>query len=73
MVGRQRLADVRWCVDQVMAEGVPGDFIETGVWRGGVTILMKGMLEASGDTRPAGLGRRQFQRLARAQSRGISG
>ena len=50
MVGRQRLADVRWCVDQVMAEGVPGDFIETGVWRGGVTILMKGMLEAWGDT-----------------------
>ncbi len=51
MVGRQRLADVRWCIDQVMAEGVVGDFIETGVWRGGVTILMKGMLEAWGDTR----------------------
>ncbi len=50
MVGRQRLADVRWCIDQVMAQGVPGDFIETGVWRGGVTILMKGMLEAWGDT-----------------------
>ncbi|MDE0701325.1 MAG: class I SAM-dependent methyltransferase [Acidimicrobiaceae bacterium] len=51
MVGRQRLADVRRCVDQVMAEDVPGDFIETGVWRGGVTILMKGMLEAWEDTR----------------------
>lgn len=51
MVGRQRLADVRWCVDKVMAEGVAGDFIETGVWRGGVTILMKGMLEAWGDAR----------------------
>ena len=50
MVGRQRLADVRWCIEAVMAGAVPGDFIETGVWRGGVTILMKGMLEAWGDT-----------------------
>ncbi|MEZ5247370.1 MAG: TylF/MycF/NovP-related O-methyltransferase [Acidimicrobiales bacterium] len=50
MVGRQRLADVRRCVDSVMADGVPGDLIETGVWRGGVTILMRGMLEAWGDT-----------------------
>lgn len=49
MVGRQRLADVRQCVDTVLADGVAGDFIETGVWRGGVTILMRGMLEAWGD------------------------
>ncbi|MDW3217278.1 MAG: TylF/MycF/NovP-related O-methyltransferase [Acidimicrobiales bacterium] len=49
MVGRQRLADVRRCVDSVLADGVPGDFIETGVWRGGVTILMRGMLDAWGD------------------------
>ena len=49
MVGRRRLADVRACVDSVMADGVPGDFIETGVWRGGVTILMRGMLDAWGD------------------------
>jgi O-methyltransferase len=50
MVGRQRLADVRACVDSVITDGVPGDFIETGVWRGGVTILMRGMLEAWDDT-----------------------
>lgn len=49
MVGRRRLADVRRCVDSVLADGVPGDLIETGVWRGGVTILMRGMLEAWGD------------------------
>ncbi len=46
MIGRQRLADVRNCVEQVLAEGVPGDLVETGVWRGGVTILMRGILEA---------------------------
>ena len=50
MVGRRRLADVRACVETVLADDVPGDFIETGVWRGGVTILMRGMLEAWGDT-----------------------
>lgn len=50
MVGRRRLADVRRCVATVLADGIPGDLIETGVWRGGVTILMRGMLEAWGDT-----------------------
>ncbi|CAE6731885.1 TylF/MycF/NovP-related O-methyltransferase [Paraburkholderia haematera] len=29
-------------------ERVPGDFIETGVWRGGVTILMRAVLTAFG-------------------------
>ncbi|MEO0494557.1 MAG: TylF/MycF/NovP-related O-methyltransferase [Actinomycetota bacterium] len=50
MVGRQRLANVRSAVETVLDEDVPGDLIETGVWRGGVTILMRGILEAWGDT-----------------------
>ena len=29
-------------------EGVPGDFIETGVWKGGTTIFMRGLLRAYG-------------------------
>jgi len=49
MVGRQRLTDVRRCTEQALADGVPGDLVETGVWRGGVTILMRGILEAWGD------------------------
>ncbi|MFM0081577.1 macrocin O-methyltransferase [Paraburkholderia sediminicola] len=32
----------------VIDERVPGDFIETGVWRGGVTILMRAALTAFG-------------------------
>ncbi|MGF6768178.1 hypothetical protein P3T18_000648 [Paraburkholderia sp. GAS199] len=32
----------------VIDERVPGDFIETGVWRGGVTILMRAVLNAFG-------------------------
>jgi O-methyltransferase len=49
MVGHRRLTDVRRCVATVLDDEVPGDFVETGVWRGGVTILMRGMLEAWGD------------------------
>jgi len=49
MVGRQRLANVRHAVETVLTEDVPGDLIETGVWRGGVTILMRGILEAWDD------------------------
>ena len=49
MVGRDRLANVRHAVETVLDEDVPGDLIETGVWRGGVTILMRGILEARGD------------------------
>ena len=50
MVGGARLANVRHAVETVLADDVPGDLIETGVWRGGVTILMRGILEAWGDT-----------------------
>jgi len=49
MVGRLRLEQVRSCVESVLADNVPGDLIETGVWRGGVTILMRGILAAWGD------------------------
>jgi len=50
MVGRLRLEQVRSCVESVLDDNVPGDLIETGVWRGGVTILMRGILAARGDT-----------------------
>ena len=49
MVGLKRLDNVQQCVEQVIADGVPGDLIETGVWRGGAVILMRAVLEAYGD------------------------
>ena len=45
MVGLARLDNVQSCMEQVVADGVPGDFIETGVWRGGVCILMRAFLK----------------------------
>lgn len=50
MIGTRRLDNVvDACVTAVL-EDVPGDFIETGVWRGGTTILMRGVLQAMGAT-----------------------
>ena len=36
--------------EKVFQDGVPGDFIETGMWRGGSAIFMKTVLKAYGDT-----------------------
>lgn len=50
MIGRRRLDNIRHCVEQVIAGDVPGDLIETGVWRGGATIYMRAILQAWGVT-----------------------
>jgi O-methyltransferase len=49
MIGLQRLKNVQDCVTDVLRRGVPGDLIETGVWRGGASIFMRGILSAYGD------------------------
>jgi hypothetical protein len=46
MIGNRRLDNVHDCMESVLRDGVPGDFIETGVWRGGTTIFMRGLLKA---------------------------
>jgi O-methyltransferase len=50
MIGMKRLDNLQRCVVDVIEKGVPGDLIETGVWRGGATILMRAVLAAYGDT-----------------------
>jgi hypothetical protein len=49
MVGWMRLEALEHCCRQVVRESVPGDFVETGIWRGGCGILMRGVLEALAD------------------------
>jgi hypothetical protein len=49
MVGLARLANVRHCVTTAVADGVPGDLVETGVWRGGTAIYMRALLAALGE------------------------
>ncbi|HVO89044.1 MAG TPA: TylF/MycF/NovP-related O-methyltransferase [Casimicrobiaceae bacterium] len=46
MIGRRRLDNLQTCVATVLREGVPGDLIETGIWRGGACIFMRGLLLA---------------------------
>ena len=50
MIGLRRMDNIQSCVEAVIADDVPGDLIETGVWRGGATIFMRGVLKAYGDT-----------------------
>ncbi|WP_422770518.1 TylF/MycF/NovP-related O-methyltransferase [Plantactinospora sp. WMMC1484] len=49
MVGLRRLDNVEHCVLDVLRRGVPGDLIETGVWRGGTVIFMRALLAAYAD------------------------
>jgi O-methyltransferase len=50
MIGRLRLENLQRCIETVLADGVKGDFIETGIWRGGACIFMRGVLMAYGVT-----------------------
>lgn len=50
MIGRKRLDNLQECVERVLADDVPGDFMETGVWRGGATMLMRAILKIRGVT-----------------------
>ena len=49
MIGHQRLRNLRQCCEQVLEAGIPGDFVETGIWRGGACILMRAVLASFGD------------------------
>ena len=49
MIGLKRLDNLEECITSVIRDGVPGDLIETGVWRGGAAIFMRGVLAAYGD------------------------
>jgi O-methyltransferase len=49
MIGMQRLNSLQHCVETVLADDVPGDLVECGVWRGGASILMRAVLQAHGD------------------------
>ena len=50
MIGLPRLENLRHCVETVIREDIDGDLIETGVWRGGACIFMRGILKAYGCT-----------------------
>ena len=48
MVGRRRLDQYQQAIEWVVANKVPGDIIECGIWRGGCGILAAAVLDALG-------------------------
>ena len=50
MIGMKRLNNIQYCVEEIIKNNIQGDFIETGVWRGGATIFMRAVLKAYGIT-----------------------
>ncbi|RMH68590.1 MAG: macrocin O-methyltransferase [Gemmatimonadetes bacterium] len=44
MIGRKRLENVEYCLNEIIKNDIPGDLIECGVWHGGVCIFMRGVL-----------------------------
>ena len=50
MIGAARMLQLQNAVEQVLDHRIAGDFIETGVWRGGACILMRAVLKVRGIT-----------------------
>ena len=50
MTGHKRIKNVLDLLTAVLDKGIPGDYIETGVWRGGSSVYAKAVLVANGDT-----------------------
>jgi O-methyltransferase/8-demethyl-8-(2,3-dimethoxy-alpha-L-rhamnosyl)tetracenomycin-C 4'-O-methyltransferase len=50
MIGSVRMRNLRNLCESVILNEVPGDFIKTGVWRGGACFFMRGILAAYADT-----------------------
>ncbi|MGO9451152.1 MAG: TylF/MycF/NovP-related O-methyltransferase [Candidatus Binataceae bacterium] len=46
MIGPLRLRHLRELVQRTIEEGIPGDYLEAGVWRGGACIMMRAILAA---------------------------
>jgi O-methyltransferase len=50
MLGTRQLDQMQAAIVSVLEEKVPGDILEAGVWRGGMTLFMRAVLKAYGVT-----------------------
>ncbi|WP_298356668.1 TylF/MycF/NovP-related O-methyltransferase [Rhodoblastus sp.] len=46
MIGAERMRNLRTLLEDVIKSNVPGDIVETGVWRGGASIMARAVLKA---------------------------
>ena len=49
LIGPEGLENLQVLIEDILRRDTPGDLIETGVWRGGASIFMRGVLAAHGD------------------------
>jgi len=49
MAGGARVQNVRDLVQKTISEGIPGDFLEAGTWRGGCSIMARVVQRAMGE------------------------
>jgi len=50
MVSPERMANVRDSAMAVIEQGIEGDFVETGTWQGGCSLVMRAVNNVYGDT-----------------------
>lgn len=50
ILGLRQFQHMEHCIVDVLRRNVPGDLLEAGVWRGGMTIFMRGVLRTYGTT-----------------------
>lgn len=48
MIGRARMNNLHHCLDLIRNDGIPGDVIECGVWRGGAVIFITAYMKTHG-------------------------
>lgn len=46
MIGLKRLNNIQFCLEDILRNNIPGDYIEAGVWRGGASIFARAVLKA---------------------------
>jgi hypothetical protein len=49
LIGKLGLDNIEYCIGKIIEDNIPGDCIETGVWKGGASIFMTCSLRAYGD------------------------
>ncbi len=49
LIGLERLEHIHQCMQAIHAQGIAGDLLQAGCWRGGAAIFLRGVLEAFGD------------------------
>lgn len=65
LVGKRRLESLEEQIATILRDDVHGDLIETGVWRGGACIFMRGVLRVLGESKRKVVVADSFQGLPR--------